>query len=431
MNTLIQIPLIMSIAGGIIILLLILILRRQLGSDKQLQALTFQLTAAVESLDKVRNDSHQQQQKLQELLLKQQSDSKELHNKTKEQLLKQIHEGQLSGMQHLQTQLNKAMEDVRKQIVTTLSTNAELIEKRMQQLSQNTDQRLKDISGQVDKRLSEGFEKTTKTFTDIIQRLAMIDEAQKKINELSVNVVSLQEVLVDKRSRGAFGEVQLSALIRNIMPENNVAFQHTFSNGKRADCVLFLPEPTGTVAIDAKFPLENYRILSKSGVSEADKLAAEQRFRQDIKRHIQDIKSKYIIPGETSDGALMFIPAESIFADIHAHFPDLVEESYKARVWLVSPTTMMAILTTARAVLKDAATRQQVNIIQEHLRFLGKDFSRFQKRMDSLAKHINQANEDVTDVNTSAKKIVSRFSKIEQVELQEEGVDALESIEET
>ena len=284
-------------------------------------------------------------------------------------------------------------------------------------LQDSLDKRLKEISGQVEKRLSEGFEKTTATFTDIVKRLALIDEAQKKITELSTNVVSLQEILSDKRSRGAFGEVQLSSLIRNMLPENVFSFQHTFDNSKRADCVLFLPKPTGNIAIDAKFPLESFKIMMDTEQTEEARQHAEQQFRRDIKKHIQDIASKYIIPGQTADGAMMFIPAEAVFAEIHAHYPDLVELAQKASVWMVSPTTMMAVLTTIRAVLKDEATSKQVHIIQDQLRGLAKDFGRFQIRMDNLAKHVEQAHEDAELVQKSAKKITSHFQRIEKVQL--------------
>jgi DNA recombination protein RmuC len=260
-------------------------------------------------------------------------------------------------------------------------------------------------------------DQTTNIFADVVNRLALIDAAQQKIAELSGNVMNLQTILADKRSRGAFGEVQLSALIRNIMPEKHFAFQHTLSNGMRADCILFLPEPTGNVVIDAKFPLENYQRLTDTKLTESERPIFEKQFRSDIRRHLQDIAGKYIIPGETSDGAMMFIPAEAVFAEIHAHYPDVVEASHKLRVWIVSPTTMMAVLTTARAVLKDAATRKQIHIIQEHLSQLGQDFMRFQKRMDDVAHHISQANIDVEQVNKSAKKITSRFNKIDAVEL--------------
>jgi DNA recombination protein RmuC len=313
--------------------------------------------------------------------------------------------------------LLRSLKLIQDSIINVLTNNAETLNKRVDKLTEDTDKHLKEISGQVEKRLFEGFEKTTTIFTDVVKRLALIDQAQKKITELSSNVVDLQAILADKRSRGAFGEVQLSALIRNIIPEQHFNFQYTLSNGKRADCILLLPEPTGNVVIDAKFPLESYRRLADTKLTETERHLAEQQFRTDVRKHLQDIASKYIISGETSDGAMMFIPAEAVFAEIHAHYPDLVENSHKLRVWMVSPTTMMAVLTTARAVLKDAATRKQVHIIQEHLSYLSQDFDRFQKRMDDLARHINQAHTDVEQVHKSSQKITTRFNKIEAVEL--------------
>lgn len=329
----------------------------------------------------------------------------------------QFDEHQIKNLKLLIDSLQSGMGSVREQIAAFLRTNSDELNKRIDKLTQETGNHLKEISGQVEKRLSEGFEKTTATFTDVIKRLALIDEAQKKIAELSGNVISLQEVLTDKRSRGAFGEVQLEVLISNVLPATHFALQHTLSNAKRVDCILFLPEPSGNIAIDAKFPLESYQRLSDHALSEQERDAAAQQFRQDIRRHIQAIADKYIISGETADGALMFIPAEAIFAEIHARFPDLVEFSHRAKVWMVSPTTMMAVLTTARAVLKDAATRKQIHLVQKHLIDLAKDFTRFQERMDKLAQHIHQANSDVEQVHQSSQKISSRFGKIEKVEL--------------
>jgi DNA recombination protein RmuC len=288
------------------------------------------------------------------------------------------------------------------------------------QIQQTLNERLTEISGQVEKRLSKGFEKTNETFTDVVKRLALIDQAQKRITELSSSVVSLQEVLTDKRSRGAFGEVQMAALVRNVMPESSFALQYSLSNGKRADCVLFLPEPSGNMVIDSKFPLDSFQRMVDPDAHATDRITAERQFKQDIKKHISDIADKYIIANETADGAMMFIPAEAVFAEIHAHHSDLVEEAQRRRVWMVSPTTMMAVLTTARAVLKDSATRKQVHLIQEHLVSLSKDFDRFKARMSDLAKHIKMANEDVGKVHTSANKISSRFEKIEKVELDHE-----------
>ncbi len=279
---------------------------------------------------------------------------------------------------------------------------------------------LGDIGGRVDQRLAEGFEKTTETFGRVLSHLARIDEAQKRITELSSNVVSLKEILGDKRSRGALGETQLAALVRNLMPEGSFSLQHTLSNGTRVDCLLRLPAPTGDVPIDAKFPLESYRQMTDGGQPERERQLAAQRFRQDVRRHVEAIAGKYLLPGETADGAVMFIPAEAVFAEIHARFPELVEESHRRRVWMASPTTLMAILTTALAVLKDDATRRQVHVIRAHLRDLADDFVRFQQRMDSLARHIAQAHQDVDQVATSARRISGRFERIERVEIEGE-----------
>lgn len=326
-------------------------------------------------------------------------------------------DSQINNLKTIQESLAQGLNSIHEQLRTVLSQQSTHLSSHIDKLTRTTEDRLKEISGYVDRRLGEGFEKTTATFTSVVERLTQIDAAQKKLSELSVNVDNLQRVLSDKRSRGAFGEVQLSALIRNMLPPANYTMQYTLPNNKRCDCILFLPEPTGNIAVDAKFPLESYRKIHNDGISSLERKEAQRHFKEDIKKHIRDIAEKYIIAGETADGAIMFIPAEAIFADIHAQHPELIEYAYKMRVWLASPTTMMAILTTASAVLKDAATRKQVNIIQEHLIALSKDFTRFEKRMDSLSKHIRQVHEDVDQVQTSSKKITGRFNKIEKVEL--------------
>ncbi|RDI42840.1 DNA recombination protein RmuC [Aquicella lusitana] len=326
-------------------------------------------------------------------------------------------ERQMEALKILHDTLQKGVQDTRQQVSESLSEHSSQLSKRVEQLTLTTETKLKEINQQVEKRLAEGFEKTNETFGDVIKRLALIDAAQKKITELSSSVVSLQEILNDKRSRGAFGEVQLSALIYNMIPEQHFSFQHQLSNNRRPDCMLFLPEPTGNIAIDAKFPLENFRLLIDSSLTDMEKQQAIRQFKLDIRKHIQDIAEKYIIPGETADGAVMFIPAEAVFAEIHAHHSDLVEFAQKSKIWMVSPTTMMAILTTARAVLKDAATRQQVHEIQKHLRMLAEDFERFQMRMDNLAKRIAQAHTDVEQVHISSRKITQRFVQIERAEL--------------
>ncbi len=334
-----------------------------------------------------------------------------------EELKQQLERRHMETYKSLNQTLQAGVDRVQQQMTQAVTRNGDELGKRMDKLTASTDKRLLDISGQVDKRLSEGFEKTVATFADVQKRLELIDHAQKKITELSGNVVSLQEVLADRTSRGTFGEVQLHALVKNVLPESSYGMQYTLSNGRCVDCMMFLPEPTGSVAIDSKFPLENFRRKVDPELSKSDREAAGKEFARNVLTHIQDVAKKYIIDGETADFAVLFIPAEAVFAEIHGRHPDLVEKAHRLGVIPASPTTLFAILTTAAAVLKDAATREQVHIIQEHLSRLGDDFNRFQTRMDNLAQHIDQAHRDVELVNTSARKITSRFSKIERLDL--------------
>ncbi|PKM19857.1 MAG: DNA recombination protein RmuC [Gammaproteobacteria bacterium HGW-Gammaproteobacteria-15] len=378
-------------------LLLLLLLRRAPGSG------------LAEQLAQHKLELVQQQGQFQQQLLEQQ-------HLQRQHLQQQQQEHLLQVLQ----KITDTQQSARFELSKNLQQQAIMLAEQVKQLTQSIDQRLKDIAGQVERRLSEGFEKTNQTFTDIVKRLALIDDAQKKITELSTNVVSLQEVLADKRSRGAFGEVQLTALIRNVMPEQHFSLQHTLSNGRIADCVLFLPKPSGNIVIDAKFPLESYKKMTDPQFGPEERKLAQRQFKLDIKKHINDIADKYIIANETSDGAIMFLPAEAIFAELHAYHADIVEEAYRRRVWLTSPTTLMAVLTTARSVLKDDATRRQIHLIQEHLVKLAEDFDRFRGRFDNLAKHIDQAATDVKQIHTSAHKISSRFSQIEKVEWLEE-----------
>ncbi|RUR07334.1 DNA recombination protein RmuC [Legionella sp. km772] len=328
-----------------------------------------------------------------------------------------IGQGQLNTQQLINDTVHKQMTDVREQMNHSFKQHASSLTSHLQILTEEIRSHLHTLTQQVNHKLTEGFEKTSSTFVDVVKRLTIIDEAQKKITELSHHVVNLQDVLVDKRARGAFGEVQLSSLVANMIPSTHYQMQYTLSNQKRADCVLFLPEPTGNVVIDAKFPLETYQKINNTDPMSVERKSLQQQFKQDIQKHIKDISEKYIIPNETTDGAMMFIPAESIFAEIHANYPELIALSQRLKVWLVSPSTLMAVLTTAKAVLKDDATRKQVHIIQKHLHALADDFQRFEKRMDKLTKHIDLAHQDVNEVNTSAKKITSRFQKIESVEM--------------
>ena len=287
------------------------------------------------------------------------------------------------------------------------------LSRSIEALTQGVEGQLRTLSGQVNTRLDEGLRKTSDTFAGIMARLAAIDEAQKRIDGLGSSVMSLQELLGDKRSRGAFGEVQLEALVRNVLPPDACAFQATLPNGTRADCLLELPPPTGRVAIDAKFPLENYRRMLDASLSPPERKAALTAFRADVRRHVDAIADKYILPGVTADGAVMFLPAEAIFAELHGAHSEIVAHAQARRVWIVSPTTLMAVLNTARAVLKDVETRRHIHVIQDELARLAQDFQRFDVRMGALARHIEQAGKDVAEVHVSSRKISARFQRIE------------------
>ena len=326
--------------------------------------------------------------------------------KTREAVLEKLHTTLSDQGKAQQELIQSTMRNATMQLTTSIET-----------LTKAVDGRLEQIGGKVSERLDEGFKKTNETFISVMERLATIDEAQKKIDGLTMNVVSLQELLGDKRSRGAFGEVQLEGLVRNVLPTSSFAMQYSLPNGTRVDCALFLPEPTGMVAVDSKFPLENYHRMFDKSLSAAEQVLVGKQFKADIKKHVDDIASKYIIADVTSDGAVMFIPAEAVFAEIHAYHQDVVDYAMAKRVWVVSPTTLMAVLNTARAVLKDVETRKQVHIIKEELGKLGKEFGRFDTRMKKLADHIRQAHEDAVDVQTTSQKISRRFAQIERVEL--------------
>jgi DNA recombination protein RmuC len=338
---------------------------------------------------------------------------------TRETVLETLHKTLSEQGKSQQSLINDTM----LKATTTLTLSVE-------SLGKIVDARLEEIGGKVSERLDEGFKKTNETFISVMERLATIDEAQKKIDGLTVNMVSLQELLGDKRSRGAYGEVQLEGLVRNVLPASSFSMQHSFENGTRVDCALFLPEPTGTVAVDSKFPLENYHKMFDSSLSDAEQKLAEKQFKADIKKHVDDISSKYIIPNVTSDGAVMFIPAEAVFAEIHAYHPEIIDYAMVKRVWLVSPTTLMAVLNTARAVLKDVEMRKQVHIIKDELGKLSKDFERFDVRMKKLADNIRQAHENAQDVHVSSQKISNRFKQIERVELTQQAMDLLDVIDE-
>src|SRR5215470_2011512 len=274
------------------------------------------------------------------------------------------------------------------------------------------------LAGLVNERLDRSEKATGQVVTDLRERLARIDEAQKKIGELSTQVVGLQEILSNKQARGAFGEVQLNDLVTTALPPGAYAFQSTLSNGSRVDCLLKLPNPPGPIAIDAKFPLESYQLLRAVKAGDAQGLAAAQRaFQLAMRKHIVDIRDKYILPGETAESALLFLPSEAIYAELHANFAAVVDESYRARVWIVSPTTMMATLNTVRAVLKDVRMREQAGEVQKLVGLMLGDVRLLEKRVANLRRHFGQTTEDLGEIETSTSRIVGRGERIQSVDM--------------
>lgn len=294
------------------------------------------------------------------------------------------------------------------------------LSKNFNSLSNKVDEKLNNINKRVEERLSEGFEKTNKTFTDILSRLSKIDEAQKKIDSLSTNIVTLQDVLTDKKSRGTFGEVQLNNILYTIFGEKNdkiYDIQHKLSNGTIVDSIMFIPEPVGNICIDSKFPLENYQRMIDKNLFEQERILAEKEFKINIKKHINDISGKYIIPGETSLQAIMFIPAEAIFAEINAYHQDLIDYANNKKVWLASPTTLMSVLSTVQIILKNMEREKYSSIIHEELNKLGKEFKRYKTRWDSLAKDIKKVSNDVENINITSDKIEKKFNTISMVDI--------------
>ena len=287
-------------------------------------------------------------------------------------------------------------------------------------LNEQVEKRLMMINDKVNERLDQNFEKTNKTFLNVIERLSKIDEAQKKIDNLSTDIVGLQSILTDKKTRGIFGEVNLKHILVSVFGEKNdkiYKLQHTLSTGVIADSVLFAPEPLGTICIDSKFPLENYQMMidKKTPIEKRDNY--EKLFKQDMKKHIDAISSKYIIPGETTNQAILFLPAEAIFAEINAYHPDIINYAYKKKVWITSPTTLISTLTVIEMIIKNIERDKYTSVIHEELNKLGIEFSRYKERWDKLARSIQTVNKDVESVYVTTDKISKKFENINKVDV--------------
>ena len=289
-------------------------------------------------------------------------------------------------------------------------------------MNEKIERRLNLINDKVNERLDENFEKTNKTFASVLERLSKIDEAQKKIDVLSNDIVSLQSVLTDKKTRGIFGEVNLNNIMSNVFGEHNdkiYKMQYTLPNTTIVDCALFAPEPLGLVGIDSKFPLEHYQEMVDKNKSQVERDNATKLFKMDMKKHIDAISSKYIIEGVTSDQAILFLPAEAIFAEVNAYHGDIIEYAYKKRVWITSPTTLISTLTTIQVIIKNIERDKYTSIIHKELNLLSTEFKRYKDRWDKLYRSIETVSKDVKDIHNTTEKITKRFDSINQVEMEQ------------
>ena len=316
--------------------------------------------------------------------------------------------------------LGKFETDLTKEIGEFKYSFSKNIEEDFKGLNEVIERRLELISNKVNERLDTNFEKTNKTFTSVLERISKIDEAQKKIDGLSNDIISLQSVLTDKKTRGIFGETNLNYILDSVFGVNDKIYrtQYTMSNGYIADAILFAPAPLGTIAIDSKFPLEHYQIMTDIKQDKSVRDAATKAFKADVKKHIDAIRTKYIIPGETASEAIMFLPAEAIFAEINAYHNDLIEYSYKSKVWICSPTTLMSTLTTIGMILKNMERDKYAKVIHEELNKLGTEFSRYRDRWDKLSRSLNTVCKDAEDIHTTTEKITKRFASISNVNLE-------------
>lgn len=290
--------------------------------------------------------------------------------------------------------------------------------KQQTSMLQLMEKRLADVQLQMNENLQGSARRTAHSLGELQQRLTAIDKAQENITKLSGDVLSLQDILSNKQTRGAFGEIQLNDIVSKALPSDSYTLQATLSNGRRADCLIHLPNPPGPIVIDSKFPLEPYEAL-RNATTDWELNEAARQLRTAVKKHIKDISEKYIIEGETADGALMFLPSEAVYAELHANFSELVREGFSARVWIVSPTTCMATLNTMRAILKDARMREQAGAIRRELGLLYQDVDRLGTRVENLDRHFTQAAKDITEIKISADKAGKRARRLDNFDFEE------------
>ena len=326
---------------------------------------------------------------------------------------------QLAG--NIQT-VSDAQANAQVQVVQTMETRLAEVQAQMaERLADNalkSARSMSEMQERMKESLSGSSEKTTKSLTELQERLATIDKAQTNIEKLSGDVLSLQDILSNKQRRGMFGEIQLTDIVSKALPADSYALQYTLSNGKRADCLVHLPNPPGPIVIDAKFPFEAYEAYAAADTQQMQQMALRD-LGNAVRKHIKDISEKYIIEGETADGAIMFLPSEAVYAELHARLPDVVRAGFDARVWIVSPTTCMATLNTMRAILKDARMREQAGEIRKALRLLHRDVEIIGEKAGKLETHLRQAGDDASGVLTAATRAGKRADRLDNFDFEE------------
>ena len=337
------------------------------------------------------------------------------------QNVQQLSMGQAQLQGGLQT-VSDTQVNAQAQITQTMETRLAAVQQQMQdRLAENamrSQHSMTELQERMKETLHGSSKQTTVSLTQLQERLASIDKAQDNITKLSGDVLSLQDILSNKQTRGAFGEIQLTDIVGKALPKDSYELQVTLSNGKRADCLIALPNPPGPIVIDSKFPLDAYEAL-RNAKTDYDLKVAVARFKTDVKKHIKDISEKYILEGETADGALMFLPSEAVYAELHANFPELVREGFDKRVWIVSPTTCMATLNTMRAILKDARMREQAGAIRSTLKSLHRDVELVVERVDKLNTHFGQARKDLEGISTAAERAGKRAARLDNFDFEE------------
>ena len=387
-------PAVLAVLGGLATLLLILIL------------LITTLRRAGQSAEAVNYVAHQMGRMSQDMIGLAQGQNQLAGN------IQTVSDAQANAQVRVIQTMEARLAEVQAQVAERLADNA-----------LKSAHSLAEMNERLKETLTGSSEKTTKSLTELQERLATIDRAQTNIEKLSGDVLSLQDILSNKQRRGLFGEIQLTDIVSKALPTDSFTLQATLSNGKRADCLVHLPNPPGPIVIDAKFPFESYEALARADTQELQKIALRD-LGNAVRKHIKDISERYIIDGETADGAIMFLPSEAVYAELHARLPEVVRAGFDARVWIVSPTTCMATLNTMRAILKDARMREQAGAIRKELSLLGGDVDRLVTRVGNLDRHFGQAAKDLEDIKISAEKAGKRANRLDNFDFAEIAPDA-------